>query len=579
MTWCSDDTPDSDQASRPEKMSRSQRASSSSRSYSPIITSKGVEIDIDVLRNNGDGRRSSSDDEGNMPCHDELIVESIDSSASADDAHRKSRRTPWKLVLVGVAFMAASCCVGFGVFYLVNYSLFPPSNSTSSAELSAAEWESLSTLDTSGGNNTITSSSEVSGLDSGSSSTSVTLDENYNTTSAVLSEMDSEASSTSNPSVVEWPKMDSESLSVDNGTLTTVTERPEYSMPSYVDALDEEDERPEYTMPSYANAFHNGDHDVPTTRPLNATTSSSNPTSISFYVMADAPYSDYERTDIMPQQIEGLDNNDGAAFLVHLGDLQKVRVDECSEYAYTSATEILRKSALPVFVLPGDNDINDCPTLEHGEAMWREYYYKFDELYWEHDFEMARWGTLDESFAFLHNGILFIGLNIIGGTPTSWKEWRTRHALHLRKVKAIMTSHAEDFSIAVLLGHATPSRFHEDFFLGQHGIAKFVEEMDKPFLHLHGDLHEWSEWEGAFDVDNYMMVSLDQGENAPPIRVEIDTSKANPIKIDRMESGLVVECCSDGWPRLEGTVNDWKQYDGDIEGDDYYGGDDDDKTV
>ena len=52
-----------------------------------------------------------------------------------------------------------------------------------------------------------------------------------------------------------------------------------------------------------------------------------------------------------------------------------------------------------------------------------------------------------------------------------------------------------------------------------------MKNIGKPLLHLHGDDHVWAEKEGAFDADNYRMVSLDCGEIASPIKVEIDITK------------------------------------------------------
>ena len=74
-------------------------------------------------------------------------------------------------------------------------------------------------------------------------------------------------------------------------------------------------------------------------------------TSITFYAMCDAPYTDHERENILPYQMQNL--SDSAAFLVHLGDLQSRRVDECQEYAYQTASDILKQSRIPVFVIPG----------------------------------------------------------------------------------------------------------------------------------------------------------------------------------------------------------------------------------
>ncbi|KAL9181811.1 hypothetical protein ACHAXT_012154 [Thalassiosira profunda] len=288
--------------------------------------------------------------------------------------------------------------------------------------------------------------------------------------------------------------------------------------------------------------------------PTTLTATSSNETYITFYVMADTPYTDHERNVVMPTDLANLDND--AAFLVHLGDLQDAKVDECREGAYIVASDILKQSALPVFPLPGDNDINDCESLEHGHLMWKKYFARMDEdELWDHQFQVLRWGQVDESFAFLHNGILFLGLNIIGGSPRDLKEWWIRHATHLRLVKELMTTHREEFDAVVLFAHASPGEYHEDFFGGRDGLAQFVKRLGKPFLHLHGDDHYWYEQENAFDVRNYMMISLDPGEDAPPIKVTVDTSAANPIKILR-GGNREVQCCQDGWWQVEKDLDD-----------------------
>ncbi len=187
-----------------------------------------------------------------------------------------------------------------------------------------------------------------------------------------------------------------------------------------------------------------------------------------------------------------------------------------------------------------DNDINDCPKFEHGEEQWTKHFHHLD-MNWDHDFLVSRWGNLEESFAFLKNRILFFGLNIVGGVPKSKSEWKSRHAEHLYRVKELMVRLEDDYDVAVLLAHASPRSNHADFFEGEEGLASFVKDVQKPFLHLHGDDHVWAEREGAFDVDNYMMVSLDCGEIASPIKVEIDTQKENPVKISRVDVNLEVD--------------------------------------
>ncbi|KAL7529485.1 hypothetical protein ACHAXR_004399, partial [Thalassiosira sp. AJA248-18] len=258
-----------------------------------------------------------------------------------------------------------------------------------------------------------------------------------------------------------------------------------------------------------------------------------------FYLMADCPYDDNERNNLMPSFIKNLSRN--ADFLVHLGDLQYAKVDDCKEYAYREARDIIKKSPIPTFVLPGDNDINDCDDIEHGEEMWTEYFHKIDEQYWGDDVlytsleNFVRWGDLDESFSFLYKGVLYFGLNIVGGRPYSNSEKRRRHKEHLSHIREILGKLDEDdFQVLVLFGHAEPSDHHDDFFKGDDGFAAIVEELGKPTIHFHGDYHEYYEVEGEVgdfdDLDNYVRISLDGESTAPPIKVEIDVSRENPIR-------------------------------------------------
>ena len=181
---------------------------------------------------------------------------------------------------------------------------------------------------------------------------------------------------------------------------------------------------------------------------------------------------------------------------------------------------------------------SDCEDHDESESFWTEYFGYMDRN-WTHSMYMVRWGKLDESFSFLRNRILFFGINIVGGKPYDEDEKTERHAEHLSKIKSIMNDHRWDYDIVVLMGHAEPKDRHADLFEGKDGLAQFVKDMRKPFLHIHGDWHEWYEAQHSFGVENYLRISLDSlvredGEVAVPIRVEIDSSKRyGAVKITR----------------------------------------------
>ncbi len=51
----------------------------------------------------------------------------------------------------------------------------------------------------------------------------------------------------------------------------------------------------------------------------------------------------------------------------------------CEEWAYRLASNILRKSQVPVFVLPGDNNVNDCNNILNAKELWTKYFRRIDE--------------------------------------------------------------------------------------------------------------------------------------------------------------------------------------------------------
>jgi hypothetical protein len=83
-------------------------------------------------------------------------------------------------------------------------------------------------------------------------------------------------------------------------------------------------------------------------------------------------------------------------------------------------------------------------------------------------------------------------------------------------------------------------------------LAGIFEKVGKPTIHFNGDYHEYYETEGGdYNVENYMRITLDGESIAPPISVEIDVTKKNPITVSRRRDDLFVDCCNDGWPWID----------------------------
>jgi hypothetical protein len=160
---------------------------------------------------------------------------------------------------------------------------------------------------------------------------------------------------------------------------------------------------------------------------------------------------------------------------------------------------------MPTFVLPGDNDINDCTNVQHREEMWMKYFGRFNEQ-WDHKFEVRQWGYLNKSLLFLHKGMLYFGVNMPGGIPYSPSSMEAQYNVHLDWIGSILNGLSDgNYKVIVLLEHANPTYGNagnsNNFFKGFAGI---VRESGKPTVHFHGDQHRYCESEGGkYGVDDY----------------------------------------------------------------------------
>ena len=87
-----------------------------------------------------------------------------------------------------------------------------------------------------------------------------------------------------------------------------------------------------------------------------------------------------------------------ALFAVHLGDI-KTGASKCEEVVYYRAAEYLRTSRLPLFIVPGDNEWNDCSNPDEAWKFWTRYLMGFDR-HWPNGLAVDRHAERDDLFAF-----------------------------------------------------------------------------------------------------------------------------------------------------------------------------------
>lgn len=257
----------------------------------------------------------------------------------------------------------------------------------------------------------------------------------------------------------------------------------------------------------------------PTSVPLPAPTPSAMRTT--FYAIGDVPYN-----AVQQQQLRGqmLSIPPDAEFVIHVGDLRNAgRHLVCKESEYTSAAELLRLSPVPVFMLLGDNDWNDCPNAAEGLQMWKKEFLEFETRYWNHTFNIVREPNRTESFTFVHQSVLFIGLNLVGGRVLNRTEWANRLDSELEWTMQLIREYQTGDRIGrvVIFGHCDPTASHSRFFLP---LAEFIDiELGNrvPIIYMNGDKHQWEYRPNFYNQSSFLRVMLKGGTSDPPLKVTI----------------------------------------------------------
>jgi len=246
-----------------------------------------------------------------------------------------------------------------------------------------------------------------------------------------------------------------------------------------------------------------------------------------FAAMGDVPYLPADFI-LLPKQLADLPRD--AQFAIHVGDIKTGTVP-CTDALYKQVADILAKSPLPLFIIPGDNEWNDCTNPALAWKLWEKHFLRFEQR-WTHGFRVFRQLEREENFAFVHNGVLFIGLNLVGGRVHDAEEWKLRLRQNLDWTRRCLELFGPKVKSMVLFGHCLPTEVHDAYFSGLNAEAK---KFGKPILYLHGDGHEWLH-DRPFAAKNILRVQVEMGGVAPPIKVTVTDDLKEPFVIDRRKN-------------------------------------------
>lgn len=268
---------------------------------------------------------------------------------------------------------------------------------------------------------------------------------------------------------------------------------------------------------------------VPPTAPPTATpTVRTNPRDTweetTFYVIADVPYDDDERED-MPGLVAAIPED--GAFAVHLGDIKHAQ-ESCNQGAITTFVNFVKKSAVPMFVVVGDNEYNDCSDPEDALELWRDGLVRFDTKHWNHSLPVRTMDNRPESFYFVNKGTLFIGLNLVGTPSFSDDEWDERLDTQVEWTIQLIEEHRtgdNEVGAVVILGHASPNGEHDPFFIPLRDYIRKILQNSMPILYLCGDVHSFYYDPNYENQPSWLRVRLEGGSKDPPLKVVVNPPK------------------------------------------------------
>jgi hypothetical protein len=137
-----------------------------------------------------------------------------------------------------------------------------------------------------------------------------------------------------------------------------------------------------------------------------------------------------------------------------------------------------------------------------------------------------------ENFAYVFNGALFVGINLVGGVVHDAREWQDRHQADLQWIDDNYLKYEGQFQVMVVLAHADPDiQANDDFFATFYTRVETDYTLQVIFIHRNLGVESWG-LEPAFNGLSNLIVVVMEGSVWPPMLVEIDTA-AGIVDIDQ----------------------------------------------
>ena len=240
---------------------------------------------------------------------------------------------------------------------------------------------------------------------------------------------------------------------------------------------------------------------------------------ITFSAFGDIPYNNSEYA-LIQQYAVNHNLYSPSAFIVHIGDML---TGSCDEKKYADLAQIMKGFKAPAYFVVGDNEYTDCDNPAQGLAYWKKYFLNFEQNFC--GAPLAEHQSLrSENFSFMWNGVLFIGINLVGAsTIHDQNEWDIRMQDDADWVSQQFQAKVSQVRAAVIFAQ-TGNRTAVIPFTTQFRAA--AATFAKPVLYIHGDLHSYK-FDQPWPEKNIVRIQVPLGAAEPPLEVTV-TMNSNP---------------------------------------------------
>ena len=202
-------------------------------------------------------------------------------------------------------------------------------------------------------------------------------------------------------------------------------------------------------------------------------------------------------------------------------------------------------SPLTVFILPGEEDWNNCDDPDDAWDAWMSTFELYNQRWdsssivdgesvqvYREKYQLENWG-------FVAKGVLFLGVHIVNGIVPDQFEFRQRNKLNIEWIKGMSKHHEAVIRAVVICGNAQPGHSTNAGFFSN--LDLFLRNYTKPALYVHTAPSIGSNtyintmaakyYQPFKDLPSLMAAQVEKTPDNLPVRIQVGVGD-NPFTVE-----------------------------------------------